>query len=61
GVPAMSRRFHQALAAGDGALVPLLRPQANGRYALFCLLCERVLTVNTTAAGGNASLLAQAE
>ncbi|MCG2578178.1 bifunctional proline dehydrogenase/L-glutamate gamma-semialdehyde dehydrogenase PutA [Dechloromonas sp. XY25] len=60
GDPLLGRLLHQRLAAGDGALVPVLTPQADGGYALYRLLCERVLTVNTTAAGGNASLMAQA-
>ncbi len=60
GDASVGRLLHQGLAAGDGPLVPMLRPSADGRYALYRLLCERVLTVNTAAAGGNASLMAQA-
>jgi len=63
--------FHVALLAGDdqpgqtvrhalalraGARVGLLRPTA-GRYALERMVAEQVWTVNTAAAGGNASLM----
>ena len=54
------RSLQQRLAASDGPLVPLVTPREKGRYPLFRLLCEHVQTVNTTAAGGNASLMAQA-
>lgn len=60
GDPLVSRLLYLRLAAGDGALVPVLEPLMDGRYSLFRLLCERLLTLNTTAAGGNASLMAQA-
>ncbi|MDE2441629.1 MAG: L-glutamate gamma-semialdehyde dehydrogenase, partial [Betaproteobacteria bacterium] len=56
----INRLIYQRLAASDGALVPLLIPQQDGCYSLCRLLCERVRTQNTTAAGGNASLMAQA-
>lgn len=46
------------LAAGDGPLLPLLVETAEaGRYPLYRLLCERVLSINTTAAGGNTTLM----
>ena len=54
------RSLQQRLAVSDGPLVPLVTPMAQGRYPLFRLLCEHIQTVNTTAAGGNASLMAQA-
>jgi RHH-type proline utilization regulon transcriptional repressor/proline dehydrogenase/delta 1-pyrroline-5-carboxylate dehydrogenase len=50
------RAMRQALAAGDGALIPLIsEPDRPERYML-----ERHVCVDTTAAGGNAALLAEA-
>ena len=48
------------LAAGDGPLVPLLVAR-DGAYASARLVCERTLTINTTASGGNATLLSLEE
>jgi RHH-type proline utilization regulon transcriptional repressor/proline dehydrogenase/delta 1-pyrroline-5-carboxylate dehydrogenase len=45
--------IRQALAARDGALVPLLSSKEMGRWCQV----ERHICVDTTAAGGNASLL----
>jgi RHH-type proline utilization regulon transcriptional repressor/proline dehydrogenase/delta 1-pyrroline-5-carboxylate dehydrogenase len=45
------------LAARDGALVPLLRTQGMQPIPLWRLLAERALSINTAAAGGNASLM----
>ena len=50
------RAIRQALAAREGALIPLIpEPGQAERYAL-----ERHVCVDTTAAGGNAALLADA-
>ena len=50
------RARRQALAAREGALIPLIpEPGQAERYAL-----ERHVCVDTTAAGGNAALLADA-
>ena len=50
------RALRQALAARDGALIPLItEPGQPERYTL-----ERHVCVDTTAAGGNAALLAEA-
>jgi RHH-type proline utilization regulon transcriptional repressor/proline dehydrogenase/delta 1-pyrroline-5-carboxylate dehydrogenase len=50
------RAIRQALAARDGALIPLIsEPGQAERYTL-----ERHVCVDTTAAGGNAALLAEA-
>jgi len=50
------RALRQALAAREGALIPLIsEPGQAERYAL-----ERHVCVDTTAAGGNAALLAEA-
>jgi RHH-type proline utilization regulon transcriptional repressor/proline dehydrogenase/delta 1-pyrroline-5-carboxylate dehydrogenase len=48
--------LRRALAARDGALIPLVNASDFGER---CLL-ERHVSIDTTAAGGNASLLAEA-
>ena len=48
------------LAARDGPLVPVV-VGSGGRYDASRLVVERTLTVNTTASGGNASLLSLEE
>ena len=50
------RSYRIALAARDGALLPLINEASPERYIL-----ERHLCVDTTAAGGNASLIAAVE
>jgi RHH-type proline utilization regulon transcriptional repressor/proline dehydrogenase/delta 1-pyrroline-5-carboxylate dehydrogenase len=49
------------LAESDGPIVPVVVGDADGRYDLSRLVHERTLTINTTASGGNASLLSLAE
>jgi RHH-type proline utilization regulon transcriptional repressor/proline dehydrogenase/delta 1-pyrroline-5-carboxylate dehydrogenase len=49
-------RLRNELAARDGALVPLILSDARD-FPLYRLAVERVITVNTTAAGGNATLM----
>ncbi len=57
GVSDWSRALRQALAARSGAIVPLINSViAPERYVL-----ERHLCIDTTAAGGNASLLASVD
>jgi delta 1-pyrroline-5-carboxylate dehydrogenase len=46
-----------SLAARSGALVGLIDTNEDGAIPLWRLLAERALCVNTTAAGGNASLM----
>ncbi|MFA6444308.1 MAG: bifunctional proline dehydrogenase/L-glutamate gamma-semialdehyde dehydrogenase PutA, partial [Sterolibacterium sp.] len=46
----------EQFAARDGALIPLLFDEGAG-YPLYRLLAEHVVSVNTTAAGGNATLM----
>ena len=41
----------------DGALVPVIETFAETAIPLWRLVAERALYVNTTAAGGNASLM----
>ncbi len=45
------------LAARDGALVPVIETSGSEAIPLWRLVAERALCVNTTAAGGNASLM----
>lgn len=47
-----------AVCAMPGAVIPVIVPDASGRYPLWRLLHERSVSINTAAAGGNASLLA---
>jgi RHH-type proline utilization regulon transcriptional repressor/proline dehydrogenase/delta 1-pyrroline-5-carboxylate dehydrogenase len=53
--------IRQALGAADGPIVPLLMVDAYHPGDPMRLVCERTLTINTTASGGNASLLSLAE
>lgn len=53
GEQSVAATIRQALAARDGAIIPLFRSNEMGRW---CQL-ERHICVDTTAAGGNASLL----
>ncbi|MDB5763874.1 MAG: putA [Herminiimonas sp.] len=46
-----------ALAARDGALVPMIETTEDRAISLWRLVVERALCINTTAAGGNASLM----
>ncbi|MGY6635196.1 MAG: bifunctional proline dehydrogenase/L-glutamate gamma-semialdehyde dehydrogenase PutA [Alkalilacustris sp.] len=55
GDAATGRALAQALATRDGPLVPLITGTPDAAHALF----ERHLCVDTTAAGGNAALLAE--
>ena len=49
-----------AVAAGPGARIPVVEPGASpAHYPVWRLQVERSVSVNTVAAGGNASLLAQ--
>jgi RHH-type proline utilization regulon transcriptional repressor/proline dehydrogenase/delta 1-pyrroline-5-carboxylate dehydrogenase len=48
---------HQALAARDGALVPVIETTEDSVVPMWRLAAERAVCVNTTAAGGNASLM----
>ena len=51
-----ARAIRRTLAHREGARVVLLQPIA-GRYALDRLVAEQVVTTNTAAAGGNATLM----
>jgi RHH-type proline utilization regulon transcriptional repressor/proline dehydrogenase/delta 1-pyrroline-5-carboxylate dehydrogenase len=49
--------IRKSLAARDGALVPLIETSAGVSIPLWRLVAERATCINTTAAGGNASLM----
>jgi RHH-type proline utilization regulon transcriptional repressor/proline dehydrogenase/delta 1-pyrroline-5-carboxylate dehydrogenase len=49
--------LQQKLAARPGAIVGIVDTRADGAVALWRLVAERAVCVNTTAAGGNASLM----
>ena len=53
----IARRFRRMLAARDGAIVPLVTEVLNPA----AYVVERSVCVDTTAAGGNASLLTLGE
>jgi RHH-type proline utilization regulon transcriptional repressor/proline dehydrogenase/delta 1-pyrroline-5-carboxylate dehydrogenase len=59
--PERARRVRAELAAAPGAIVPVIVPDAQGRYDPARLVAERTVTVNTSATGGNAALLSLAE
>ena len=52
--------LRKRLAAQDGPLIPLLLAH-DGAYDAMRLVGERTVTINTTASGGNASLLSLEE
>jgi len=54
---ALAAGLRNRMAARDGALVGVIDTSANEAIPLWRLLAERALCVNTTAAGGNASLM----
>jgi len=54
--PEQAAALRRTLARRPGARLGLLRPAA-GRYALDRLVAEQVVTINTAAAGGNATLM----
>jgi RHH-type proline utilization regulon transcriptional repressor/proline dehydrogenase/delta 1-pyrroline-5-carboxylate dehydrogenase len=58
GHPAAAVAVREKLAQREGAILPCLTPQeSDTRYPLYRLMHERVMTINTTAAGGNTSLM----
>jgi RHH-type proline utilization regulon transcriptional repressor/proline dehydrogenase/delta 1-pyrroline-5-carboxylate dehydrogenase len=56
GPPDEACGLRNELAARDGPLVPLILADDED-FPLYRLVAERVVTVDTTAAGGNASLM----
>lgn len=61
GGAARALEIRQTLAAREGPIVPILLVDAKQEAEPLRLVRERTLTVNTTASGGNASLLSLAE
>jgi RHH-type proline utilization regulon transcriptional repressor/proline dehydrogenase/delta 1-pyrroline-5-carboxylate dehydrogenase len=49
--------LRQRLATREGMLVPLITEVEGGGYDLHRLVVEKAVSINTTAAGGNASLM----
>jgi len=56
-----AREVRKALAEGEGPIVPSFRVDAGHRGDPLRLVHERTLSINTTASGGNASLLSLSE
>jgi RHH-type proline utilization regulon transcriptional repressor/proline dehydrogenase/delta 1-pyrroline-5-carboxylate dehydrogenase len=50
-------RYRKAVAAREGAIIPLITSSQNWEY----MVAERALSIDTTASGGNAKLLAANE
>jgi RHH-type proline utilization regulon transcriptional repressor/proline dehydrogenase/delta 1-pyrroline-5-carboxylate dehydrogenase len=61
GSPDRAVAIRQALAASDGPIVPLLTVDVDRPGDALRLAWERTVTINTTASGGNATLLSLAE
>ncbi len=59
--PEHARRVRRQLAAAPGRIVPVVTPDAQGRYDEASLVIERTVTINTAATGGNAALLSLPE
>ena len=53
----MGAKLRPELAARDGAIVSVIDTTEEGEIPLWRLIAERALCVNTTAGGGNASLM----
>jgi RHH-type proline utilization regulon transcriptional repressor/proline dehydrogenase/delta 1-pyrroline-5-carboxylate dehydrogenase len=51
------RDLYVPIAARDGALVPVIETSGQGAIPVWRLTAERALCINTTAVGGNASLM----
>ena len=56
----LANQYKAVFAAFDGAIVSVIESSEHGELPLWRLVAERALCVNTTAAGGNASLMAMA-
>ena len=59
--PEQAQRVRRQFAAAPGRIVPVIVPDADGRYDETLLVTERTVTVNTAATGGNAALLSLGE
>jgi RHH-type proline utilization regulon transcriptional repressor/proline dehydrogenase/delta 1-pyrroline-5-carboxylate dehydrogenase len=56
-----AQRVRAEFAAAAGKIVPVIVADADGAYDPARLVVERTVTVNTSAAGGNAALLSLSE
>ncbi|MDL2356449.1 MAG: hypothetical protein QFF03_14445, partial [Pseudomonadota bacterium] len=54
---ASSHALRPLLAAREGAIISMIDTSEEGAIPLWRLVAERALCINTTAAGGNASLM----
>ncbi len=50
--------LRRQIAAGEGRIIPIITPDAEGQYDTARLVVEHTVAMNTAAAGGNARLLA---
>lgn len=53
----LADELRRSLARRDGPIVPLILEQRDGGYDLHRLVIEKAVSINTTAAGGNAALM----
>ena len=53
----LSSAWQEKLAARNGLLIPVMLTRFNHPTAMWRLFCERAVSVNTAAAGGNANLM----
>ena len=60
GVQEHVKQAVELIAAREGAILPLITSPADERM-LHRLVTEKTITINTTAAGGNASLMTMAD
>jgi RHH-type proline utilization regulon transcriptional repressor/proline dehydrogenase/delta 1-pyrroline-5-carboxylate dehydrogenase len=56
-----ARSLNRALAARDGPILPLIVTGGEGAFGLHRFVTERTLSVDTTASGGNATLMSLEE
>ncbi len=61
GSPVDRAALLQRLATHPDRIVPLIEADHAGRYPLYRLVCERSLSVNSAAAGGNTGLMTLAD
>ncbi len=57
GAPETADEFRRRLTRGHDTIVPLIPVRTDGGYDLHRLVVEKVVSINTTAAGGNAALM----
>ena len=57
GPPEERQLLRQQLAAREGEILSVIEPNADGGYPLYRLVKEKVVSVNTASAGGDAALM----